>query len=269
MSSQKVEVVAGCVIRRDGKFLLVQEKKPDVYGKWNIPAGRVDEGETLEQGAIRETKEESGFDVEIISKLGVWQDTASSSVRHAYYAKIIGGELVVQPEEILDAKWADYATTRQMQANGEFRADWIFEALTVAEKGVDHDQHYVTTKVAFYNEDATKILLMDLKGTKQTQYGLPGGHLDTDETPDQAITRELHEELGLIVDQNSLIRTDFFLHDNGKVVLAYAGRLSTETQLQPSNPDKEIGVWVNRDEFVTLDLPPTYVTFGLKYWPES
>lgn len=38
-----VHVVAGCVIEKDGKFLLVQEKKPIAYGLWNLPAGRAND----------------------------------------------------------------------------------------------------------------------------------------------------------------------------------------------------------------------------------
>ena len=57
--------IAGCLIEHDKKFLLVQEAKPAVYGKWNTPAGHVDEGETLEEAALRETKEETGYDVMI------------------------------------------------------------------------------------------------------------------------------------------------------------------------------------------------------------
>ncbi len=46
-----VGVVAGCVIRRDSTYLLVQEKQKKAYGLWNLPAGYVDKGETIEQAA--------------------------------------------------------------------------------------------------------------------------------------------------------------------------------------------------------------------------
>jgi 8-oxo-dGTP pyrophosphatase MutT (NUDIX family) len=53
--------IAGCVIRDTyGRFLLVQERLEKVYGKWNMPAGHVEAGETIKAAAIRETKEETG-----------------------------------------------------------------------------------------------------------------------------------------------------------------------------------------------------------------
>ena len=55
-------VVAGVALQRDDKFLLVQEKKPHVLGLWNLPAGKVDMGDTIPQTAIKEAKEESGFE---------------------------------------------------------------------------------------------------------------------------------------------------------------------------------------------------------------
>lgn len=61
-------VVAGCVIKKDGNYLLVQERQPKVYGKWNLPAGHVDKDETIEQAAVREAKEETGYEVELIKK---------------------------------------------------------------------------------------------------------------------------------------------------------------------------------------------------------
>ena len=47
-------VVAGVVLEHDGTYLLVQEKQPRAYGLWNLPAGRVDEGDTIEQTAVKE-----------------------------------------------------------------------------------------------------------------------------------------------------------------------------------------------------------------------
>jgi ADP-ribose pyrophosphatase YjhB (NUDIX family) len=50
-------MVAACLIKRDGKYLLVQEKQPKAYGLWNLPAGKVDEGYTIEETAIKEAKD--------------------------------------------------------------------------------------------------------------------------------------------------------------------------------------------------------------------
>jgi ADP-ribose pyrophosphatase YjhB (NUDIX family) len=64
-TSQMTAIVAGCVLRQNDKFLLVQEKLPKVYGKWNLPAGHVDIGETIEDAAVREVLEETGHTVQI------------------------------------------------------------------------------------------------------------------------------------------------------------------------------------------------------------
>ncbi len=102
-------IVVGVVIERDGKILLVQEKNPKAYGLWNTPAGWIDRDETAIEGAKREVKEETGYDVELSSLLGIYVSTASS--REKVVCKIVfrgsvkGGELDFPENEILDAKW--------------------------------------------------------------------------------------------------------------------------------------------------------------------
>jgi len=59
-----MKVIVGGIIEKEGKYLLVQEAKKKCYEKWNFPAGHLDFNESLEQGAIREIKEETGFDLE-------------------------------------------------------------------------------------------------------------------------------------------------------------------------------------------------------------
>lgn len=124
------KVVAGCVIRQaDGKYLLVQEKQPEVYGLWNLPAGHVDKGETIESAAKREAQEETGYDVKLGNKIGIYHETLESPVRHAFVAKIIGGELKVDTEEILDVKWFSYEEISQMRTDGKLRVEWIYDAI--------------------------------------------------------------------------------------------------------------------------------------------
>jgi NADH pyrophosphatase NudC (nudix superfamily) len=123
-------MVAGVVVKKDGKFLLIQENRPHnpkVHETWNLPAGKVDEGDSLESAAIREAKEESGFDVEIIRKVGTYQENVSVPVKHAFEAKIIGGEINFPKDEILDARWFTLEEVRAMK--DKLRDEWVLQAI--------------------------------------------------------------------------------------------------------------------------------------------
>ncbi len=126
----KVSVVAGVVLKNDGKYLLVQEKQPRAYKLWNLPAGRVDVGDTIEQTAIKEAKEECGFDVRLGRKIGIFQNTATEPSRHIFEAEIIGGTLQFPDDELLDARWFTIEELKVME--GELRGGWILEAINEA-----------------------------------------------------------------------------------------------------------------------------------------
>lgn len=127
----KVVVVAGVVIKKDSKYLLLQEKQQKAYMLWNFPAGHVDEGETFEQAAIREAKEESGYDVELIKKIGIFPFNPPDAIRHIFEAKIIGGELKFLEDEILDAKWFTFEEIKQMKE--KLRGEWIIDVINTLE----------------------------------------------------------------------------------------------------------------------------------------
>jgi ADP-ribose pyrophosphatase YjhB (NUDIX family) len=128
-----VGVVAGCVITKDGKYLLVQEKQPSAYGLWNLPAGHVDKGETIEQAAVREAKEETGFDVAIIKKLIISHNDAETPVKHAFRAQITGGELSVQQDELLDVRWMTFQEIAKLNKAGKLREAWVWESISAVE----------------------------------------------------------------------------------------------------------------------------------------
>lgn len=129
------KVVAGCVIRNDdGKYLLVQEGQPKVYGQWNVTAGHVDKGESIEAAAIREAKEETGLDVEIVEKLGVWHESVESPVFHLFNVRVLGGKIKPENDEILDVGWFSYDEIVKLNDDGKFRSPWVFEGLTKFEE---------------------------------------------------------------------------------------------------------------------------------------
>lgn len=120
-------IVGGVVIKRENKYLLVQEKQQKAYSLWNLPAGKVEIGYTIEQTAIKEAKEESGYDVKLIKKIDIFQENENVPVKHAFLAEIIGGELNYPKDEILDAKWLTYEEILQMKST--LRGPWVLSAI--------------------------------------------------------------------------------------------------------------------------------------------
>ncbi len=62
---QNPRVVVGCLPVWDGKVLLCKRAIEPRYGLWTLPAGFLENGETVEQGAVRETLEEANARVEL------------------------------------------------------------------------------------------------------------------------------------------------------------------------------------------------------------
>jgi ADP-ribose/FAD diphosphatase len=60
-------VVVGCLVERDGEILLCRRAIEPARGRWTVPAGFLELGETLVAGAVRETLEEAGARVEVMA----------------------------------------------------------------------------------------------------------------------------------------------------------------------------------------------------------
>lgn len=105
-----MKVIVGGIIEKEGKYLLVQEAKKKYYEKWNFPAGHLDFNESLEQGAIREIKEETGCDVKLDGVCYVANRILEDDlfVMIVFNAKLINENIEFDKEEILDVKWFDY-----------------------------------------------------------------------------------------------------------------------------------------------------------------
>lgn len=132
-------VVSGVVIKEGDKYLLVQEKQKIAKGLWNLPAGKVEKGVSIEENAIKEAKEETGFDVKIIKKIGIFHYDGDNAVKHAFEAEIVDGELKFPKEEIMDAKWFTLEEIKKMKE--KLRSGWVLGAIELLDGQCGADQY--------------------------------------------------------------------------------------------------------------------------------
>lgn len=130
-------VIVGCLIQKSNKYLLVQEAKASCRGKWNLPAGHLDPGETILDGAKREAKEETGCDVELtgVCQIGnrVLDDDIFVSV--IFTTELISENIKFDPSEILDVKWFTYEEILAMKDQIRNRV-LILGAIENAKRGI-------------------------------------------------------------------------------------------------------------------------------------
>lgn len=87
---------ATIVLNEQNEILLIKGPRRG----WEMPGGQVEEGESLKEAAIRETKEESGIDIEVIKFCGIYQNVNQSICNTLFLAKPIGGEPTTSSESL-------------------------------------------------------------------------------------------------------------------------------------------------------------------------
>ncbi|MFC8688837.1 NUDIX hydrolase [Brevibacillus porteri] len=85
---------AAIIINERQEILLIKGPRRG----WEMPGGKVEEGESLMEAAIRETKEECGLEIEVTKFCGIFQNVRKSLCNALFLAKPVGGELITTPE---------------------------------------------------------------------------------------------------------------------------------------------------------------------------
>jgi len=87
---------AGVLVEMEEGVVLVRRGQPPFVGWWALPAGYIEADESVEQAAVRECKEETGLDIELLELFGVYsfpEGPVQSGIIIFYRARPVGGEL--------------------------------------------------------------------------------------------------------------------------------------------------------------------------------
>ena len=120
-------ITVATIVEHEGKFLFVEEFKANRH-VFNQPAGHLEANETLPQAALRETLEETAWEVELTGVVGIYLYTAPSNgvtyQRVCFIAKALKHHSDYQLDEgILRARWL---TREELMA---VREDWRSELI--------------------------------------------------------------------------------------------------------------------------------------------
>ncbi|WP_371413995.1 NUDIX hydrolase [Virgibacillus sp. Bac332] len=96
---------SGCftiVFNKKGYILLVKRKD---YPVWDLPGGMLEKDEHLENCAIREAKEETGYIISIKRKIGEYYQPQFDDLQHIFLGELLGGTLIKNGPETDKVDW--------------------------------------------------------------------------------------------------------------------------------------------------------------------
>lgn len=115
-----LNVAGGWVENEQGQILL--QKRSSTEELWGFPGGIIELGESAEEAAIREVKEETGLDVEVDSLIGIYtkyfatypNGDQAQVILVAFRMSIVGGELYIDMKESFDLRFFDVDKTPRL-----------------------------------------------------------------------------------------------------------------------------------------------------------
>jgi 8-oxo-dGTP diphosphatase len=105
---RRPEVSVGAIVVRNGRLLLVRRGRGAAVGKWSVPGGRVEWGETLADAVVRELREETGLDGVCERAVG-WVERIGADYHYVIvdFVVSVGDGEVRAADDASDAAWVD------------------------------------------------------------------------------------------------------------------------------------------------------------------
>jgi len=240
-----------------GRILLLRRAAGDsLPGLWEIPSGRVEEGETIEQAAKRELSEEAGLrGVDLAGYAGHFDYATSSGTTRqlVFTAHVDSTDVVLSPEH------DEYAWRHAdaLPAVSKEVLDLV-RRISPPKPQLDPDEWqnslprwHVGANALVRDQDGR--ILVVRPGRSRT-FQLPGGQVDAHETPEDAAGRELREEAGLDLAVGPLLAISFEHPSPGwdhptQIMLFDLGTVdSTAVQLMALDPEIAEHRWATLEE---------------------
>jgi ADP-ribose pyrophosphatase YjhB (NUDIX family) len=108
--------VAGLVITKDGRWLVVKKSYGGLKGKWSLPAGFVQPGETADEAVVREIKEETGIETKVIGLFGLRTGVIRNEISDNMLLFLLepnSEKIFIQEKELLDVAFMDEQTIKK------------------------------------------------------------------------------------------------------------------------------------------------------------
>jgi 8-oxo-dGTP diphosphatase len=125
--------IAAAVVVLEASVLMAMRRVSEGALSWQFPAGEVEPGETVEEAAVRETREETGLDIEVVQHLG--ERVHPKTGRHMVYlaCQVKSGEArVADTEELAEVQWTSHEQLPELVPYGLFEPvqKYLDDALT-------------------------------------------------------------------------------------------------------------------------------------------
>ncbi len=115
---QNPKVVTGCLPVWEDRVLLCRRAIEPMHGRWNIPSGYLENGESVVDGAKREVREEAAAEVEVDYLITLYNIERIGQVYLQFVGGLVGGAYGVGPESLetqlfteAEIPWEDIAFT--------------------------------------------------------------------------------------------------------------------------------------------------------------
>ena len=188
----------GLVVNDRNEILLIQRGYGKEKGKWSLPGGMRDKGESYKRTAVRETREETGIKM----SADVLYRRGGKGNYEIWKGRRIGGRLKIQKKECLDAKWFQKDMLPH-DVNLAFGPDKIAIGKWAKENPGSRRVHYPRSKMdragfgLVVNSKNEILLVRHGQGIRKGKWGLPGGRPKSKESRYDAVIRETHKVTGV------------------------------------------------------------------------